>query len=219
MKPTGKFHFKNFMVCFAESNLTLRIKIHKNDNADTEQGENYDEYINKLDNLTLQLCRPFCGSGTTINMDNYYMSTTCAMKLRENGVFCRGTICCSRKFVPKGIQFTTAEARTLPRGTHCMAVNEDHQMLADGWVDSKAVYFISTADTSEVVTMNRKISSTKVDMQASLAVTNYNKFMGDVDCHDRLQSTFSLCKKHHYKKYFIKMMSFLLDIGLTNAWI
>jgi hypothetical protein len=72
MKPTGKFHFKIYMVCCAESNLTLRIKIHTKDNADTEVGENYDDYINKLDNLTMQLCRPFYKSGTTINMDKYY---------------------------------------------------------------------------------------------------------------------------------------------------
>jgi hypothetical protein len=59
MKPTGKFHFKIYMDCCAESNLTLRIKIHTKDNADTEAGENYDEFINRLDNLTLQLCRNF----------------------------------------------------------------------------------------------------------------------------------------------------------------
>jgi hypothetical protein len=87
MKPTGKFHFKIYMVCCAKSNLMLRIKIHTKDNTDTDARENYDDYINKLDNLTLQLCHPFFQSGTAINMDNYYMSTTCLMKLRENGVF------------------------------------------------------------------------------------------------------------------------------------
>jgi hypothetical protein len=219
MKPTGKFHFKIYMVCCAESNLTLRIKIHTKDNADTDSSENYDEYINKLDNLTLQLCRPFFQSGTTINMDNYYMSTTCAMKLRENGVFCRGTIRGTRKYVPKGIQFNSVESRTLPRGTHRMAVNEEHQMLAVGWVDSKAVYFVSTADTTEMATVTRRIGSTKVNVVAPLAIANYNKFMGGVDRHDRLRSTFSLSKKHHFKKYYIKLMLFLLDIGLTNAWI
>ncbi len=59
MKPTGKFHFKIYMVYCAESNLTLRFKIHTKDNADTEEGENYEDFINKLDSLTLQLCRPF----------------------------------------------------------------------------------------------------------------------------------------------------------------
>ncbi len=100
-----------------------------------------------------------------------------------------------------------------------MAVNEEHQMLAVGWVDSKAVYFVSTADTTEMATVTRRIGSTKVNVVAPLAIANYNKFMGGVDRHDRLRSTFSLSKKHHFKKYYIKLMLFLLDIGLTNAWI
>jgi hypothetical protein len=73
-------------------------------------------------------------------------------------------------------------------------------MLAVGWVDSKAVYFVSTADTTDIVTVNRKIGSSKVDVRAPSAVAKYNKFMGGVDHHDCLHSTFSLCKKHHFKK-------------------
>ena len=100
-----------------------------------------------------------------------------------------------------------------------MAVCQEQQILAVGWFDSKAVYFMSTADTSEVVTVTRRIGSMKVDVWAPLAVSNYNKYMGGEDWHDRLRSTFLLCKTHHYKKYYIKLMLFLLDIGLTNAWI
>jgi hypothetical protein len=81
-----------------------------------------------------------------------------------------------------------------------MAVNVDHQMLAVGWVDSKAEYFVSTADTTDIVTVNQRIGSSKVDVRAPSAVSKYNKFMGGVDCHDCLHSTFSLCKKHHFKK-------------------
>ncbi len=92
MKPTGKFHFKFYMICCAKTNLTIRMKIHTKDNADLELEDGQHEFMNKLDNQMLQLCKPFYNSGCTVNMDNYYMSTTCAMKLRQNGVFCRGTI-------------------------------------------------------------------------------------------------------------------------------
>jgi hypothetical protein len=34
MKPTGKFHFKMYMICCAKTNLTIRMKIHTRDNAD-----------------------------------------------------------------------------------------------------------------------------------------------------------------------------------------
>jgi hypothetical protein len=43
--------------------------------------------------------------------------------------------------------------------------------------------------------------------------------MGGVDCHDRLCSTFSLCKCHGFKKYYVKLFLFLVGIALTNAWV
>jgi hypothetical protein len=92
-------------------------------------------------------------------------------------------------------------------------------MVAVGWVDNKAVYFVSTADTTDIVTVNWRIGSSKVDFRAPLAVAKYNKFMGGVDHHDHLYSTFSLCKKHHFKKYYVKLVLFLMDIRLTNSWI
>ena len=118
-KPTGKFHFKMYMMCCATTNLTHKIKIHTRDNCDREliDEKEQDEEVTKIDALTLEMCRPLFTTGSVVNMDNYYMSTTCAMKLRVNGVFCRGTIRSSRKFVPKSILFTPAEVRQLPRGT------------------------------------------------------------------------------------------------------
>jgi uncharacterized protein YggL (DUF469 family) len=46
----------------------------------------------------------------------------------------------------------------MARGTHRMAVNEEHQMIAIGWVDSKAVYFVSTAETYVDVWYKNKIN-------------------------------------------------------------
>ncbi len=156
-KPTGKFHFKIYMVCCAESNLTLQIKIHAKGDIDEGFSVPTDDQIGKLDNLTVQLCRPFFGSGCTINMDNHYMSPSCAIRLRDHGVFCRGTIWTAYKFVPRSILFSSSDIRTLPRGTHCIAVHYDHHLMAVGWVDNKAVHFVSTADTTDIVTVQRKV--------------------------------------------------------------
>jgi hypothetical protein len=92
-------------------------------------------------------------------------------------------------------------------------------MLAIGWIDNKAVHFISTADSTKVVSVNRRIGRDKMEVSAPIAVKKYNKFMGGVDRHDRLRSTFSLCKKHKFKKYYVKLFLFLLDVAVTNAWI
>jgi hypothetical protein len=219
MKPMGKFHFKIYMICCAKINLTVCMKIHMKDNADLEVEDQHHEFMNKLDNQTLQLCKPFYNSVCTVNMDNYYMSKTCAIKLHQNGIFCWGTIRSNRKFLPKSILFTPSEARMLPRGTHCIAVNAEQQMLAIGWLDNKPVHFVSTVDTSEIVHVQRKCGSEKLDVSAPMAVTNYNKYMGGINHHDRLCSTCFLCKRHKFKKYYVKLLLFLVDIRSTNAWV
>ncbi len=43
--------------------------------------------------------------------------------------------------------------------------------------------------------------------------------MGGVDKHDKLRSTFALGKHHKFKKYYVKLMLFLVDIALTNSWM
>jgi hypothetical protein len=92
-------------------------------------------------------------------------------------------------------------------------------MLAIGWLDSKPVHIISTADTSEIVQVQRKSGAEKLHVSAPMAVAYCNKHMGGVDHLDRLRLTFSLCKQHKFKKYYIKLLLFLLDIGLTNSWV
>jgi hypothetical protein len=37
--------------------------------------------LNKMDLLTLEVCRPLFNTVAVINMDNYYMAATCAIQL------------------------------------------------------------------------------------------------------------------------------------------
>jgi hypothetical protein len=212
------------MMCCAETNLTHKIKIHTRDNCDMEDSKEEEDEdsameMTKIDALTSEMCRPLFRMWSVINMDNYYRSATFAVKLRAKGVLCHGTIQSSRKLVPKSILFTTNEVRQLPGGTQQCVVNEEHQMLAVGWIDNKAVHFISTADTTETVVVTRRVNKKKIEFNAPVAIKNYNQFMGGVDRHDRLRSSFSLCKAHKFWKYYVKLFLFMLDIGMTNAWI
>jgi hypothetical protein len=78
------------------------------------------------------------------------MSTTCAAQLHSKGVYFRGTIRSSSKFVPKVILFTSSEVRSLPRGAIRVAANPEHQMIAVGWLDNCTVSFISTCDSTAI---------------------------------------------------------------------
>ena len=74
------------------------------------------------------------------------------------------------------------------------AGNLDNNFIAKGWLDNNPVNFISTSDTTEVVNVMRQIRYLKVLIPAPLTVAHYNRFMGGVDKHDKLHSTFSLGK-------------------------
>ncbi len=56
-------------------------------------------------------------------------------------------------------------------------------------------------------------------MPAPLAAAEYNKWMGGVDKHNKLRSLFSIAKCHKEKKYYVKLLFFLVDVSLTNSWI
>jgi hypothetical protein len=84
----------------------------------------------------------------------------------------------------------------LPRGYTRYAINDEHQIVAIGWMDSKPVNLISTADVTAMGFVRRRIGNTKVDIKAPEAVVNYNKYMGGVDKHDKLRNSFALGKRH-----------------------
>ena len=97
-------------------------------------------------------------------------------------------------FVPKSVLFTTWESKQLDRGASRVAVNVENSLIAVGWNDNKAINFISTADSTEIVSVKRRIKNEKVEIPAPLVIKNYNMYMGGVDKHDKLLSTFLLGK-------------------------
>jgi hypothetical protein len=59
-------------------------------------------------------------------------------------------------------------------------------MISVGWLDSRAIHFLSTADTT-AMTSAKTDKNEKVELTAPEIVSNYNKFMGGVDKHDKLR--------------------------------
>jgi hypothetical protein len=63
------------------------------------------------------------------------------------------------------------------------------------------------------------VQNKKSNIPAPEVVWNCNKFVGGVDKHDKLQSTFALGKQHKFKKYCVKLLLFLVDVALASSWI
>jgi len=100
-----------------------------------------------------------------------------------------------------------------------MAVEETKRMVAMGWLDGSAVQMLSTADGTMVSTVTHRIGAAKNEVAAPVMVHRYNRAMQAVDRHDQLRVKFSLCSKHHFKKWYVKFMLALIDIAMTNASI
>ncbi len=82
------------MLYCAITNLVLKIKIHtrgERDNQD-EEAEIHDDALTKTDKLTIKMCEDIVGTGATVNMDNYYMSPTTVIHLKQCQNYCRGPL-------------------------------------------------------------------------------------------------------------------------------
>ncbi len=78
---------KIYMLYCAITNLFFKIKIHTRGKANQNEGEDDKNMMSKLDKLTLGMCADLEGTGATVNMDNYYMSATTAIHLKQKGKF------------------------------------------------------------------------------------------------------------------------------------
>ena len=57
----------------------------------------------------------------------------------------------------------------------------------------------------------------KILVQAPEVIKKYNNGMDGVDRHDQYRSLISLCARHRFKKYYVKLILALVDMALTNA--
>jgi hypothetical protein len=121
---------------------------------------------------------------------HYYMSTVCAAHLQSKKVNCRGTIRSSCKVVSKSTLFSISVAHSLSRGSSRIAVYKQHSMVAVVCINNKVVEFISTSGTTAIKSMQQCDGCEKHEVQSPEVVCNYTKYLGGIDRHDRLQSTF-----------------------------
>ena len=173
----------------------------------------------KIVSLVLDMCKPLYETGSIVNMDNYYTSPEVAVALRNKGVFMRGTCRANRLGFPSAARFTNREAANQGRGAIKRMVDIRNGIAAYGWVDGNPVHFITSADGTATSTVSRRIGRQIKKVRAPVAIRRYNNNMHAVDRHDQLRDTYSLSKRHGFKKYYHKIVMGLLDMVVVNAWV
>ena len=226
-KPCGKYHFRFYVVTDTDEFVALRLRVHTKNNSDHADGypewKNGNEGINeeagqtKLKDLVIDMARPWFQTGRVLNMDNYYTSVDTFCLLKQNGMYARGTCRSNRRHFPEAVQFTKTEATATGRGAMKVVTNAASGIVAMGWVDGNPVHFLTSADGTELSTVNRRVGSIVSIVRAPAAICRFNHGMQGVDRFDQLVSLFSLAKQHAFKKYYNKLAMGLLDFALVNA--
>ncbi|KAE9169391.1 hypothetical protein PF002_g30369 [Phytophthora fragariae] len=122
MKPTGKYHFRLYMVCCSTTGVALNYKPHWNRSdvqnrlggvVDAREAQNLREeldVVSKIRQHVLEVTRPLFGTNRIVNMDNYYTSVQLLQELRLKGLYGRGTSQPTRSYTK-----TTVSEETIAR--------------------------------------------------------------------------------------------------------
>ena len=173
----------------------------------------------KITKLLLDLLRPFNNSFRTVNMDRFYNGPQQAVAMLSKGLLCRGTFMTNRKFTPHSIRFSKSDSKKHARGSYRMACSIKDHMSIFGWNDGCGVHMLSTADGTQISSVERQIGSNLQKVNAPIVVRRYNQGMQGVDRHDQLRTLFSLATRHQFQKYYMTLIMALIDFALVNAHI
>lgn len=227
-KPTGKYHFKIYMMCCSETWYAVSFKLHCSSELDQRlSGVVDNSQINSFRDATqttkplrqhvLEVVMPIYYTNRIINTDNYYTSVQLLEALRVVGLYGRGTIRSDSKFGPKSIMLKKTDQ--VERGTIRQGVDTKHNMIGASWCDGSIVNMLSTADASTTTTVERTIGREKIAFPAPTCIREYNQFMQGVDRIDQLRGRFSIADGHTFKKWHKKLGMAEIDIAVCNAYI
>ena len=246
MKP-AKFGLKLFMLCCAVIGYCYSFELYQgkqrpttaNETVDTEPSEteqqvaaaHNEDPVSRLDDtLTgpaalLRNCAWMHGTHRTVFCDRFYTTVGLFLKLKSLGINAVGTIMSNRRGFSNLVKFTTAETKSLDRGSLKMAKanieGTDDQILSIGWLDTKPVYMIAVGIASVGDNVVRRLRGNKIKvLTACRPLTLYHKYMGGVDTHDYMRmGSYSLQKSYHMNYWPKTMFLGILDLVLVNIYI
>ena len=103
------------------------------------------------------MCKPLFGTGSVVNMDNYYTSPEVAVALRKKDVFIRGTCRTNRLGFPEAVKITNSEANNQSHGLFKKVIDTTNHIAAYGLIDGNPVHFMTTADGTTTTEVKRRI--------------------------------------------------------------
>lgn len=157
--------------------------------------------------------------GTHIFVDRYFTTMPLLEYMLQKNILVTGTIMKSR--IPKAVNITSDKTMArIGRGSSEQNVRSDKKINVVQWYDMKNVLLMSTALQIEPQDTCRRWSKkdTKyINVSRPNIVKKYNECMGGIDLIDRMISYYRMGTRS--KKWTVKAIFHLFDLGIANAWI
>jgi len=152
--------------------------------------------------------------------DNFYTTIALQVELYKLGIFTVGTVRSNR--LAGLIMKTDKELSSEVRGSmdYRVAEVDGVQICATRWYDNNVVNCLSTLHACQPIDLVQRWSTKEknhVQVTRPAVIKAYNQHMGGVDLIDILISLY--CINVRSKKYYMKIISHLIDLSLVNAWL
>ena len=148
--------------------------------------------------------------------DNFYSSIPLAIKLLEKKIYFTGTLRENRKYIPKALKNFELQNRG-----DCAWVSSKRGLVLCKFLDSKVVYFVTTAHTGcQQATVKRKEKDGRMVDRIILIpqlVADYNENMGSVDQHNQYTVYYTYGRR--CSKWWQSLFFYMVSGVLVNAWI
>nr|XP_039248220.1 piggyBac transposable element-derived protein 4-like [Styela clava] len=178
--------------------------------------------VGQASRVVNDLIAPFENLNHHLYVDNFYTSPDLFASLLERGVYACGTMRPNRKEFPKDLLIN--DANKTQRGFSDWRTSGE--LLAQSWLDNKAVYFLSTIHSPQypsnytgrriVHRKGKRNSATPyVQLKCPPLLKDYNSYMGGVDLADQMRKYHNMTRKSNvwYRRVFV----YLLEICVHNA--
>ncbi|XP_048587830.1 piggyBac transposable element-derived protein 4 [Nematostella vectensis] len=216
-KPV-RFGIKVWVLADSESKYVYRQQLYIGKNP----GERAE--VGLAARVVKELCSGLEGMGHHLYTDNYYTSVELYQFLFDNQIYACGTIKGNRKNFAKEVLFENT--RGLARGSSKWLMCGP--LLAVGWLDNKAVYFLSTIHPPEFP-VRAPVHARNVkrrgageggqsgDIPCPPLLKDYNAYMGGVDQSDQMLRYYTCIRKT--VKWYRRVLFHEVEVAIHNAFV
>ncbi len=211
-KPT-KWGIKVWLLATSKTDYLHNFEVYMGRNRNGDMNDAGPTLLSQQ--VVLNLCRPYFGSGMHIYFDRFYTGRALLYYMLQHWLYGCGTTMVNRGF-PREI--VPAHNRDLQRGDTRWRQDHSTGIVAHVWMDNKPIYLLSTihpADFMEVV-IRHDNRGNALEIDAPTSVVDYNQKMGGVDLNDKMTG---LSKSRKTYRWYMRLFRKSLLWAAYNAYI